>query len=210
MSWLRALGRWLAEPRLAWLTLLVVVLAFVTTLRSGATDLHIRLTGVLLEWLGIGTVAYGVRDTRTLFGLPSFTSMARDWLTRFPPWRRDVILMTGTGHLEIKGGDAHLEVWSNVDAAAPLERQVQALMNNVNRLRDRLNQMRDEMQKQVREHSEALDQERRVRAKDDEGIQARLKAAETGGLHVTLAGLVWLLLGVVLTTLSQEIAAWRS
>jgi hypothetical protein len=99
-----------------------------------------------------------------------------------------------------------MEVWTNVDPSAPLEKQIEAVTKNLDRLRNRLNQLHDEMDKGLREHSEALRQEEATRAKDDEHLRQRLHAAETGGLHITFAGVVWLLLGVLLATLPQELA----
>ena len=209
-SWLRAVLRWLAEPRLVWITLFVIILAFVVALRPGASDFQIRVTGLVLQWLGIGTVAHGVHQTRQLFGLPSIMTSIRRWLSHFPRWRGRVIAMTGTGSLGLSGGTARLEVWSTVDPAAPVDARIQALTSNVDRLKDRISQLHNEMDTRLREHSEALRQEQGVRAKDDEHLRTRLEAAETGGLQITFAGVIWLFLGVLLATLSPEISGWRS
>jgi hypothetical protein len=163
--------------------------------------------GLFLQWLGIGTVAYGVRKTRQLFGLPSIWSLFRAWLSRIPPWRGRVIAVTGTGDLNLAGGIARMEVWTNVDPSAAVEKQIEAVTKNVDRLRNRLNQLQDELDKGLREHSEALRREETARAKDDEHLRQRLHAAETGGLHITFTGVVWLLLGVLLATLPQEVVA---
>ena len=60
---------------------------------------------------------------------------------------------------------------------------------------------------ELRKHSEALRAEERSRARGDQDLSLRLEAAETGGLHITFMGTVWLFLGAVLATMSPEIAA---
>jgi chromosome segregation ATPase len=116
--------------------------------------------------------------------------------------------MTGTGSLRLKGEVARREVWTNVDPSAALERQIEAIGKNVDRLRGRLNELQEQLDKRFREHAEALDHETITRAQDDEHLRNRLEAAETGGLHITFAGVVWLLVGVLFATLPQEILGW--
>src|SRR3546814_19763489 len=63
--WLRALWFWLTEPRHFWLATFVVALALVFALRRGTTEPEIRISGLLLQILGIGTVVWGIRETRS-------------------------------------------------------------------------------------------------------------------------------------------------
>src|SRR3546814_4179733 len=76
--WLRALWFWLTEPRHFWLATFVVALALVFALRRGTTEPEIRISGLLLQILGIGTVAWGIRETRALFGRPTLVAESRD------------------------------------------------------------------------------------------------------------------------------------
>src|SRR3546814_8710666 len=80
--WLRALWFWLTEPRHFWLATFVVALALVFALRRGTTEPEIRISGLLLQILGIGTVAWGIRETRALFGRPTLVAESRATGTR--------------------------------------------------------------------------------------------------------------------------------
>lgn len=60
-----------------WLALVVVALALVFSLRPGACESDIRVAGLALQWLEIGTVAHGVHQTRKLFGRPSIAKLLR-------------------------------------------------------------------------------------------------------------------------------------
>jgi len=206
-AWLRAFVRWLAEPHLLWWTLLGVMLALAISLRPGANEFQIRASGLVLQWLGIGTVALGVRRTRRQFGLPSLKTLFHNWLARFPSWPRNVVLDVQGVSIGVSAGHARLEVWSNVDPSAPLEQQVAALAKNVQRVKESLDTIRGETDTKLREHSEALRREEQARTKSDDHFRKQLEAAHTGGIYITFAGVIWLLVGVFLATVAPEIAA---
>ena len=188
---------------------MVLAVALVIAFQPHATDLQIRLTAMALEWLGIGTVAYGIRETRQLFGRPGLLRLLRDWISRFPRWKRQVILGAGSGSISLSGSGRGY-VWTPMDPNAPVESQLKALAQNVERLNERIVHLQNEIDQELRKQSEALHQEQATRAKGDEELHLRLESAETGGLHITFMGLLWLLLGVFLATLSSEIAQWRA
>ena len=83
-SRLKAVWPGLFEARYAWLSATVICVALVISLRPHMTESVIRLTGLVLQLLGISTVIWGISETRALFGHPSFASKAKAWLSRFP------------------------------------------------------------------------------------------------------------------------------
>jgi hypothetical protein len=64
---LKALYSWVAEARYFFLCEAVIVAALGVALRPHTNEPVIRLTGGVLQLLGIGTVILGIRDTRALF-----------------------------------------------------------------------------------------------------------------------------------------------
>lgn len=206
--WLKALFHWLAEPDLVWMALLVVVLAVLIAFRPGVSEIHVRLTGLVLQLLGLSTVVYGIRETRKLFGRPSFRQLLREWLSRFPRWRRDAFIYAGTGAMTLTGGSATARGWHKVDPTAPIETQLDALTRNVEQMNERLIQMQKDGDSELRKHSESLRQERQFREDGDARLHKRLEAAETGGLHISFIGVIWIFLGLILSTVSPEIAQW--
>ncbi len=83
IQWLKRVVVWLAEPRVAWLTLVVIGLSIAFVTHLGVTEREIRFTGLILQCLGIGTVAWGIRQTQKLFGWPGLFPLLRDWLANF-------------------------------------------------------------------------------------------------------------------------------
>ncbi len=61
------------------------------------------------------------------------------------------------------------------------------------------------MDRELKNIAAALGEERASRSKDVADLQRRLELAETGGLHITFVGAIWLFVGVLLATLAPEI-----
>ena len=69
-SWLKELALWLWEARVPLGTIAIIIVALLAALGLRRSEDMLRITGWFLEFLGIGTVAWGIRDTRKFFGLP--------------------------------------------------------------------------------------------------------------------------------------------
>ena len=86
----RAIGPWLAEAKYLWLATGVIVAALAVCLTliwlvgPDRAEPVVRIAGLFLELLGISTVIWGISDTRSLFGHPSFRSKIKAWFARFP------------------------------------------------------------------------------------------------------------------------------
>jgi hypothetical protein len=77
---------------------------------------------------------------------------------------------------------------------------------NLTRVRDQLHELERETEKRLERQINALEQEKQDRAKVDEDIREKLKTSAVGGLHISIVGVVWLFLGVIMSTGSTELA----
>jgi hypothetical protein len=136
--------------------------------------------------------------------------LLRQWISRFPPWKRHLVIAAGAAAMGLSGLTGRAEVWTPPNTQAPLQDQLNALSKNLDRLRDRLGQLEGDLDRYKTEQAEALKHERAAREAGDRDAGHRLEAAQTGGLHVTLVGIAWLVVGLILATLSPEIAHLRS
>ena len=89
---IRALWSWLMEARFVWLTLGVIAVALTVALRTHTPEPVIRLTGLILQLLGLCTIIWGIYETRALFCHPSFASKAKLWFGRFPLLKKNIVL----------------------------------------------------------------------------------------------------------------------
>lgn len=207
-NWLRAINRWFAEFKHLWLALLVCAIALVIALRPSTTEPVIRLTGLALQLLGIGTVAWGIAATRALFGLPSIVSVARSWLARFPQLRPRTV--SGRVDITLPGPTVLARGYVSHDPGpnATLDARVVALEKNIAGVNERLDQTQREMDDQSHKTEAAIRQAEEIRAAEDRAIREKLEATGTGGVHISAVGALWLFLGVTLSTASPEISRW--
>jgi hypothetical protein len=83
---------WLGEWRLLYLAALYVLLGFTLIWCVDASERTIRLVGLALQIIGIGTVICGISTTRKQFGHPPVVSLLASWLRRCPLIRRPAYL----------------------------------------------------------------------------------------------------------------------
>jgi len=85
-NWVTRLLHWFTSVRLAAFAIAVVVVA-VSVSFFVRTEPAIRLAGLCLQLLGIAAAALGIRDTRRMFGKPSFLQSLRNWATSWPRFK---------------------------------------------------------------------------------------------------------------------------
>ena len=207
LSRFKALLPWLGEARYVWLALAVSIAALVIALRPGTTEPVIRLTGLVLQILGIGTVAWGISETRALYGHKPMFAIARGWLERFPLRRRNIVL----GAAGIASASALGRARGHVTHGAPpnptVNDRLDALEKIIGALHDRIGATQKEMDEEVSKLKTAVSDEARKREQEDQGNRKLVEMTATGGVHISAIGAVWLFVGVILSTAGVEIAA---
>lgn len=204
LTWSENLLHWLlVEPWLLWTTVLVLVAVYY--LRS---EPAFRIAGGLFQLFGVGVVAWGIHETRVLFGRPSILTRSRQWFGRIPPFPRQTNVIMGGANLTLESvfGSGHLSVWNNAGPDDPAEKRITALEKNQNELRTQIDRLRSDNDKQFREQTEKFETEVTIRDKEIAELRTKLEVTETGGLHLSAYGVVWIFIGVIMSTLSPELA----
>lgn len=206
-SRIRALWPWLAEARYAWLAAGVILVALVISLRPHTPEPVIRLTGLALQVLGIGTVIWGISETRALFGHASFAAKAKSWLERFPLLRRNIVLAVAAGSFASATCKARGHITHGPEGPNPtVEARLEWLERNIVLIHERISGTEKEMDEEFRKATEALKNEEQARQSEDNTLHEKLEATGTGGVHISAIGASWLFVGVVLSTAGIEIA----
>lgn len=205
-SRLKAVWPWLTEARYAWLSAAVICVALVISLRPHTTEPVIRLTGLVLQLLGIGTVIWGISETRELFGHPSLAIKTKAWLSRFPLLRRNVVLGVSSSRLALASGKARGFGTHVLGANPTTEARLEALEKSVTSIHERISQTQKEMDEEFQKVTTALKSEEQSRQVEDRAILEKLEATGTGGVHISAIGASWLFVGVILSTAAIEIS----
>lgn len=202
----QACGRWLFEPRLVWVALVIVVAAVGLCVRPGATELHVRMIAAALQLLGVGQVAWGIRETRKLFGRPGVVEWTRAWWDRRPTRARRVHV--GAGHVALGSLKANVRgtVDRKPDPSAPLEQRIATLERRTDLLDERITEAVAEIDRVEREHGDGLRSETQSREEADDATRKFVESTQTGGLALSTAGAVILAVGIVLGSFPERIA----
>jgi hypothetical protein len=206
--WVKALSRWIVEPRPFWLCVFVMAASLYIAFAGPASELRIRILGLFLQLSGVTAVAWGLRETRKLFECPSLLDRAADWVGRFPKYKPSPV--SGEAHLTLPGrhGSGSGYDWQSPGADAPIEKRLVAIEANLLDVNQRLVQVQQRLNHETRRITSELHEERLLRNEEDEVTRRKLFLAQTGGLSISAMGLVWLFSGLILSTASKEIAEW--
>lgn len=211
--WIVALTHWMAEAWRVWGAVgLVVLVAFIGSWFPGNPDDRVRYCGLVLELLGIFTVVSGLRDKQRIFNRPGLLDHVLSWLASFPRWRtraQTISLSAVSSATAICTGK--LSVWRGTSSEASVEARLTALEANIETLKSEHAETSKELQEAKRKMTEAVTLERLARESADRDIRKQLETLGAGSLHLEAAGLFWLILGVIFSTVPAEVAkalAW--
>ena len=202
----RALA-WLMRAHLVIFTALVVVLASGAALYYWQTEQSVRLAGLLLQLLGIAAAAVGIRDTRRMFGKPSFLELVRSWLKALPGLKPRTVSASASSTLSVSDS-VRCYAWRGPGPDPTIESRLTAAEANLKELCDRANQAEAAFDTHVRNTKQSLSEERASRLEADRQLHLKIEAASTDGLHLAAIGVVWLACGVVLSTAPNELLAF--
>lgn len=205
---IRALRPWLAEAKYVWIAIGSSAIALVVSFQPGTSEQQIRLIGLALQVLGIGTVVWGIAATRALFGHIPILGAARAWLNRFPLRRRNIVHATVDISLPSATVKARGHVTHGLGPVPTPETRLEALEKNIGALHDRITCTQSEYDLEISKLNEELEAERSSGQAEDERTRGMLETTATGGVHISAIGATWLFVGVVLSTAAPEIASW--
>lgn len=207
MNWqIKRLLAWLAEPKALYFALIPVLLGFGVIYCFNASEPSIRISGLILQALGIGTVIWGISETRSQFGHPSSISIFLAWLNRFPLKRQigyfqpDGITMSSS----IVGARGTSIFIPTPDA--PLDERLKTIENGLETLQDRIEGAESQIDQHQSTTNGKILAEAHTRESEDGKIMASIESSSTGGLYISAIGALWLFVGVVLSTAAPEIS----
>ena len=206
-NWISRIFVWLWEAYRLWIAIFAVPSVFLicwTALPNW--EPRIRFTGMLLELMGLATVAFGIRETRSLFGRPSLLQVGRDWLTRFPKFRYDVRIIVGSGGIALGGVSGSAFGRSGPAPTETLEERVAILEKSVNQAHFLIHETQRKLDQEGQQRQNALKAEKQEREDGDSKNKQLLEEAAAGGLYLETTGAFWLVFGITLATASNELA----
>ena len=187
---------------------LVVFAAILFGFITWHSEESIRVAGYSLQLIGMIFAIRGLLGIREHFEQPLLRQLLFQWVKRFPKWKRNVVIGVGTGHMRIAGMKARAEVWTPDDPQKPLEKRIEAIIRNLDRIREEQREHArsiDELKDSHNEHKKQVAEEQN---NIKEKIRSDLESLHTSDLITSLVGLVWLTVGITMSTLAPELSKW--
>jgi hypothetical protein len=206
--WVLEIWRWLAEGEIVFMCLLVIASAIALVFCTWRSEVSIRLAGYVLQLIGMIFAIRGLLSIRTHFGQTLLRKIFLNWLKRFPKWKRNVVLELNSANIASAGMKSGAEVWTPDNSEQSVEKRIEGIVKNLERIRtvqhehtnsiDELKQSHEEHKKKVAEQAKKIENE----------IHSELELLHTGDLITSVVGLVWLTVGITMSTMAPEIYQW--
>jgi hypothetical protein len=164
-------------------------------------EAHMRWTGMLLQIGGVGTVAWGLSKTRQLFNQPGIWESIVSWVAAIPDQVCAPTAVSASISEMIPGPSmsAHGQVRASHEDKS-LEEKVSWLLHQVEKLENRMEDLRREGRQREKQLEVLIEEEASERESADENISQQIEEVAIGGLHLEFMGVVWLVVGIVLSS----------
>lgn len=171
-------------------------------------EAFIRISGMLLQLMGICSVVLGIAETRQLFGEPSFYIIAKNWFFSLIR-KKNITIQLDTVHGSASVYNIRISKRDSPLGTNPtLKERVLSLEKNISFLSDDLKNLQEEIDIQGNDIQKRINDKYKLLQKEIEQINQKLKESATGGIHISALGATWLFFGVVLSSLAPELSKW--
>ncbi len=180
----------------------------VATFAGHTREDGVRIGGLVLQLLGLGTVAFGISNTRRLFHQPSLLKRGREFLGRLAAAFRAPTIVEASG---VAAGRSYVTGVARATLGAhpnaTLEERVAHLEQGLEDLRkdthEDLKRVRDGLLATTnRLHADLMELGTKITRTEEQ-----LAGLGVGGIHLEMAGLIWLCVGTAMTSSPHEILA---
>lgn len=168
----------------------------------GAPLHKLTIMGVGLELMGIAVVWRGMSNAVAEHGGTTIGARVRKWLADFPRLRMHYAIELSGGAIGTLSVGADLTTgWSVLPADATLEERVSRFEARLNRMDEELLNTRATLRSEVGRIKTLLKAEVENRTTVQNELKERLTRVAVGDFDDELVGLVWVALGVVISSL---------
>jgi hypothetical protein len=206
-SYAKEIFEWLAEARLAILCITILIYFGLFGFYKNPTEQSIRISGYILQLLGMIFAIRGLLKIRIFFGQPSLKILPVTWLRSFPNWEKPPFRAVMNGVSSIAGLTAHIEGVSPDNPKATLEERFEVVLRNLNDLREIQKTHSSQIEKIILNHNSFVESQKKELQKIKAEMNVRIEEAQTNDILVSLVGLIWLTFGITMSTLSNELLA---
>jgi hypothetical protein len=168
---------------------------------------QVLYAGTFLQFIGLGTVAFGINDLRKSFGKPSLKARISTWVQHLltailepTPVSGTIVAANMTGKATISG--AALTETSGLS----LDQRVDALEKALTAYKKEQAERLAEIRNNIGRVEAQVENEGNARKESDNRLLEKIEDVAVGGIRMEAIGLVWLVLGMLGTSIPKVIA----
>jgi hypothetical protein len=211
-NWFIAKLNWAKENPLFWWnialilgTVAVSVIYPAPVIESVPSDFRLKFWGLLLQLIGVFTVWHDLAHSGQTFGKSGFFPRTWTWL-KAGVLGRKVVINLESGVIAITGGKVRITQRRNTPPDSPIEQRVEALEYNLQKIDQELESVLQEIDQRTGELKAQIKGESQKLKASHSALEESLTNAIVGNYAVLAFGALWLVIGMVLSTLAPEIA----
>ena len=207
-QWAIDVWRWLGEAELVFMGIFVGSAAALLGFLTWHSEQSIRVAGYALQLIGMVFAIRGLLSIREHFGQPLLRHLLLIWIKRFPKWKKSVVVAANSVHMTTVTSKARVEDWTPDYPEKPVHQRIDAIIKNLDRIRNEQQEharLIDELKDSHEKHKKQFEKENK---KIREDIRSDRESLHTSDLITSLMGLVWLTVGITMSTLAPEFSKW--
>lgn len=208
VNWIKQKWQWAMRNKLFWwnIILIFVSVAIIFMWRSpGESDFRVKTLGMILQLIGVGSVWFDLTSTARTFGKTGMIQRTKDWL-KAGFTRNATVSLSGVSAQASTGGSARLTVRWPIDPNAVNSVRIEALEKNLGKIDEEINALFQQLDQHAAVARERASNEEKMRTLAVAEVRRELIEASAGNFAILVFGVVWLAVGVVLSTWAPEIA----
>jgi hypothetical protein len=196
------------EPALGWLSLLLAGFSLYL-LTSVRLEVCIRWWGMVLQLIGIGTVVHDlwsrIPKEQRKGPIRWLLAWSREWIARMPPRHFFAQVHEGLTLADSATGSDAITI---TRTGATLDQRVAVLESRMTTIDDSLDRARQGIAQERKAREASIRKMTADAAAVIAGIRSRVEDVAVGTLPVSMFGVWWLAVGVVLSTAAPELVRW--
>lgn len=202
----KLIAYWFYEPKLFFLAVLYLCLAFSWIVFFNYSEPSFRLIGLLLQIFGIVTVVLGIIQTREQFKHESYLKLFFNWVKRFPIKSKPVFIEPEGINVSMSIGDVILHTVFKLNPNTPIQEQLIKIEKEILFLQSQIDNQTDKNMNELNNVKSQLATEKNERTNSINQTLKIIESTSTGGIHISFIGTIWLLFGVIFSTASPELS----
>ena len=198
---------WFGRGGLWWVSFALTALGVLGWLLLPHTQDTVRRLGLIYEVVGILVVVVEIRKTSSRHNRDPLSTRFRRYWRELPLLPRHVTLAVSSSTMTVSGSSG---VFLGVARAGTptVDQRLHALEQRAEALESGQATTRRSIETEVTERKAAFKDEAEKRQAAFADLDRKIVDVETGGLDLSLFGVSWLLVGVLMTTGTPELCLW--